>query len=85
MAAGIVAEAARLLVATLASVRVPGLPVVLSGSVLTAEGPVRQAVRELLGDAVTAGDAAGAAAWLAALPFLDRHESRTRHPRFVTP
>lgn len=41
-------------------------PVVLSGSVLTSEGPVCSAVRERLGaSTVLAGDGAGAAAWLA--------------------
>ncbi|NUO98768.1 MAG: ATPase [Nonomuraea sp.] len=85
VAVAIVAEAARRLAATLSAVHEPGLPVVLSGSVLTAEGPVRQAVRDLLPYAVTAGDAAGAAAWLAARPFLDQHDSRTRHPCFVHP
>ncbi|GAA2313699.1 BadF/BadG/BcrA/BcrD ATPase family protein [Nonomuraea roseoviolacea subsp. roseoviolacea] len=84
-ATAIVAEAARRLAATLTTVHEPGRPAVLSGSVLTAEGPIRQAVRDLLPDAVTAGDAAGAAAWLAARPLLNQHESRARHPRFVNP
>ncbi|WP_187414615.1 N-acetylglucosamine kinase [Nonomuraea sp. PA05] len=113
VAVGIVREAAARLVATLRGVHDAG-PVVLAGSVLTSEGPVRQAVTELLsnkaaptaGDTVTApstagggmvgggmagggmvvataGDTAGAAAWLAARPFLSSHDSRARHRLFV--
>ncbi|WP_214322346.1 N-acetylglucosamine kinase [Nonomuraea sediminis] len=74
-AAAIAAEAARHLVATLQRVHAGG-PVVLTGSVLTSAGPVRQAVRDLLEDydVRTAGDAAGAAAWLAARELLDEPE-----------
>ncbi|MGW0809439.1 N-acetylglucosamine kinase [Nonomuraea sp. NPDC002799] len=81
----IVAEAASLLVRTALEVHDPGRPIVLSGSVLTAAGPVRQAVQDLLPDAVTAGDAAGAAAWLAARTFLDPRTAERRHARFVEP
>jgi glucosamine kinase len=85
-AAVIVSEAAGHLVTTLRSVHESG-PVVLAGSVLTSAGPVREAVTELLlksgTSAVTAGDAAGAAAWLAARPFLGPREAEARHPRFV--
>ncbi|MEV0829805.1 N-acetylglucosamine kinase [Nonomuraea rubra] len=96
MAVEIVREAAARLVATLRSVHDSG-PVVLAGSVLTSEGPVREAVTRLLasgtahhmaatGDVIaTAGDAAGAAAWLAARPFLGPDESRARHQHFVHP
>ncbi|GAA2824614.1 hypothetical protein GCM10020220_011480 [Nonomuraea rubra] len=53
-------------------------------------GPVREAVIRLLAsgtahEVATAGDAAGAAAWLAARPFLGPDESRARHQRFVHP
>ncbi|AWS41240.1 N-acetylglucosamine kinase [Streptosporangium sp. 'caverna'] len=64
----IVDTAARLLCRTVAEVRAAeeSGPVVLSGSVLTSEGPVCSAVRERLGaSTVLAGDGAGAAAWLA--------------------
>ena len=64
----IVDTAARLLCRTVAEVRTAeeSGPVVLSGSVLTSEGPVCSAVRERLGaSTVLAGDGAGAAAWLA--------------------
>jgi N-acetylglucosamine kinase-like BadF-type ATPase len=64
----IVATAARLLCQTVAEVRTAqeSSPIVLAGSVLTSEGPVCSAVRERLGaSTVLAGDAAGAAAWLA--------------------
>ncbi|MFB4282002.1 MULTISPECIES: N-acetylglucosamine kinase [unclassified Nonomuraea] len=86
-AVSIVAEAASRLVRTVSEVHEPGLPIVLAGSVLTAEGPVRDAVQGLLEGAspAVAGDPAGAAAWLAARPFLDPRESQARHPRFVRP
>jgi N-acetylglucosamine kinase-like BadF-type ATPase len=84
-AAAIVAEAAKRLVATVSEVHEPGLPIVLSGSVLTSEGPVRQAVQDLLGDAMTAGDTAGAAAWLAARRILGPQEATVLHRPFVTP
>ncbi|TDD47282.1 hypothetical protein E1286_17925 [Nonomuraea terrae] len=85
-AVSIVEEAARRLVRTVSAVHEPGLPIVLSGGVLTPEGPVRDAVRDLLegaGTVTVAGDAAGAAAWLAAQAFLDLRESRARHARFT--
>ncbi|MCK2219593.1 ATPase [Actinomadura sp. ATCC 31491] len=84
LAAGIVAEAARHLVATLRRVHVSG-PVVLAGSVLTSAGPVRRAVTELLaGERVTtAGDAAGAAAWLAARPLMTADEAAALHAAFT--
>ncbi|GAA2210190.1 hypothetical protein GCM10009850_056490 [Nonomuraea monospora] len=132
VAVGIVREAAARLVGTLRDVHDSG-PVVLAGSVLTSEGPVRQAVTELLtsraaptigdtatapsasgavaadaavaGDAagggalagsaggraaeaavvVTAGDAAGAAAWLAARMVLPAGEAEALHATFTTP
>lgn len=77
-------EAAGHLVATLRRVHVSG-PVVLAGSVLTNEGPVRRAVLELLADetALTARDAAGAAAWLAARHLLAEDTARDLHPLFT--
>ncbi|MGW3348978.1 N-acetylglucosamine kinase [Nonomuraea rubra] len=87
MAVEIVHEAASRLVATLRSVHDSG-PVVLAGSVLTSEGPMREAVTRLLAsgtvhEVATAGDAAGAAAWLAARPFLGLDESRACHQHFT--
>ncbi|MCK2219587.1 ATPase [Actinomadura sp. ATCC 31491] len=91
-ALAIVAEAARLLARTAGRVREPGLPVVLAGGVLTTDGPVRRAVRDLLnarrdgrGDVVVAGDPAGAAAWLAARPLLGPHRAARLHRRFTAP
>ncbi|MEO3802869.1 BadF/BadG/BcrA/BcrD ATPase family protein [Nonomuraea sp. B1E8] len=81
----IVAEAASKLASTASRVHEPGLPLVLAGGVLTAEGPVRDAVRGLLEGAVTAGDPAGAAAWLAARPLLGPREAEARHSRFTHP
>ncbi|MFG1702218.1 N-acetylglucosamine kinase [Nonomuraea sp. M3C6] len=85
VAVSIVAEAASRLAKTASEVHEPGLPIVLAGGVLTADGPVREAVQGHLEGAVTAGDPAGAAAWLAARPFLDPRESEARHPRFTRP
>ncbi|MEV5895375.1 N-acetylglucosamine kinase [Nonomuraea fuscirosea] len=100
LALAIVAAAATRLAGTVAEVYEPGLPIVLAGSVLTADGPIREAVRKAVQETVpkkregtastaealvVAGDVAGAAAWLAARPFLGRRESRARHPRFVHP
>ncbi|MEU6712698.1 BadF/BadG/BcrA/BcrD ATPase family protein [Nonomuraea sp. NPDC046802] len=84
-AAKIVHEAAGHLVATLERVHVAG-PVVLAGSVLTSEGPVRRAVMELLAGhtVTTAGDAAGAAAWLAARAVLPEAQARAAHAAFTT-
>ncbi|MFB4267119.1 N-acetylglucosamine kinase [Nonomuraea sp. GTA35] len=84
LAVKIAHEAADHLVATLRRVHVSG-PVVLAGSVLTSDGPVREAVLELLsGDTVsTARDAAGAAAWLSARPLLPSSEARALHPAFT--
>ena len=84
MAVTIVREAADHLVATLRRVHVSG-PVVLAGSVLTSDGPVRQAVTVLLaGERVTtAGDAASAAAWLAARDVLPETDARSRHAAFT--
>jgi N-acetylglucosamine kinase-like BadF-type ATPase len=88
MAQEIVGEAARHLAATVRRVHVSG-PVVLAGSVLTSEGPVREAVRGLLAgsveDVVTARDAAGAAAWLAARSggLLALERARELHPVFT--
>lgn len=91
LAGDIVAEAARLLTATVAEVRPPGdrTPIVLAGSVLTTPGPVRRAVSDLLArrwDApvTVAAHGAGAAAWLAALPLLGA-EAVSAHARFVRP
>ncbi|MEO3788647.1 BadF/BadG/BcrA/BcrD ATPase family protein [Nonomuraea sp. B10E15] len=85
VAVSIVAEAASRLASTASGVHEPGLPLVLAGGVLTAEGPVRDAVRGLLEGAVTAGDPAGAAAWLAARPLLGPQEAEARHSRFTRP
>ncbi|MBB6554586.1 N-acetylglucosamine kinase [Nonomuraea rubra] len=84
LAVKIVQEAADHLVATLRRVHVSG-PVVLAGSVLTSDGPVREAVMELLsGETVTtARDAAGAAAWLSARPLLPSSEATALHPAFT--
>ncbi|MFG1968255.1 N-acetylglucosamine kinase [Nonomuraea fuscirosea] len=84
LAAGIVREAADHLVATLRRVHVSG-PVVFAGSVLTNDGPVRRAVVELLaGERVaTAGDAAGAAAWLAARDLLRNADASPLHAAFT--
>ncbi|MFI6390736.1 N-acetylglucosamine kinase [Nonomuraea sp. NPDC050540] len=64
----IVERAAGLLARTFREVHAPGTPAVLAGSVLTSEGPVRRAVRDLLPDCapVVAGRGEDAAAWLAA-------------------
>ncbi|MEV4017187.1 BadF/BadG/BcrA/BcrD ATPase family protein [Nonomuraea angiospora] len=77
-------DAADHLVATLRRVHVSG-PVVLAGSVLTSEGPVRQAVVKLLADrnVTTAGDAAGAAAWLAARDLLPEADAKALHAAFT--
>ncbi|MEU8355287.1 BadF/BadG/BcrA/BcrD ATPase family protein [Nonomuraea sp. NPDC048882] len=84
LAERIVREAADHLVATLRRVHVSG-PVVFAGSVLTNDGPVRRAVSELLaGERVaTAGDAAGAASWLAARDLLRDADARSRHAAFT--
>jgi glucosamine kinase len=84
MAVEITREAAAHLVETVRRVRVGG-PVVLAGSVLTNPGPVRRRVEELLGASVpvrTAGDAAGAAAWLSAREGLGASAAEA-HARFV--
>ncbi|WP_165977442.1 N-acetylglucosamine kinase [Nonomuraea diastatica] len=82
-AVSIVAEAASRLARTASRVHQPGLPIVLAGGVLTAEGPVRESVQGLLEGAVTAGDPAGAAAWLAARPLVGPRESAALHLRFT--
>ena len=84
LALGIVRQAAEHLAATVRRVHRSG-PVVLAGSVLTSQGPVRQAVRELLaGETVaTARDAAGAAAWLAARDLLPEADRRASHAAFT--
>ncbi|GAA4218094.1 N-acetylglucosamine kinase-like BadF-type ATPase [Streptosporangium album] len=84
----IVSMAAGLLCATVAEVRAEGesTPIVLAGSVLTSQGPVYAAVRDGLGaPTVLAGDAAGAAAWLAAREAfgLDDEEARRLHRRIL--
>ncbi|GGL14621.1 N-acetylglucosamine kinase [Planomonospora parontospora] len=89
----IVAGAAARLAGTAARVHdpAPDAPIVLAGGVLTSGGPVRRAVVDLLrrrwGDPpiVVAGDGAGAAAWLAAVPFLGREEAAGLHRCFVGP
>ncbi|MFI6790194.1 N-acetylglucosamine kinase [Nonomuraea sp. NPDC050383] len=84
MAVEIVREAAGHLAATVGRVHVSG-PVVLAGSVLISDGPVRQAVSALLADrdVATARDAAGAAAWLAARDLLPPERARELHPLFT--
>ncbi|MER7365842.1 ATPase, partial [Nonomuraea wenchangensis] len=83
MAVTIVEDAADRLAATLRRVHVSG-PVVLAGSVLTSEGPVRAAVTARLPGVPigTARDAAGAAAWLAARPLLG-DAAKARHSAFT--
>lgn len=76
VALDIVARAARHLADTVTRVHTGG-PIVVAGSVLTNDGPVRRAVQDLLGPVTTAGDGAGAAAWLAA------GASEELHPRFT--
>ncbi|GAA3091791.1 BadF/BadG/BcrA/BcrD ATPase family protein [Pseudonocardia yunnanensis] len=73
VAGGIVAEAASLLVADVDPIRDPGerTPIVVAGSVVAGDTPVADLTRARLaarwpGCVVTAGDAARAAAWLAA-------------------
>jgi glucosamine kinase len=85
VAAAIVAEAAGALAATVAQVHEAGAPLVLAGSVLTSPGPVREAVHELLRaeSPLPAGDPAGAAAWLAARPFLTPGQAARQHTLFV--
>ncbi|SEF59723.1 BadF-type ATPase [Nonomuraea solani] len=84
LAVKIAQEAAHHLVTTLRRIHVSG-PVVLAGSVLTSDGPVRSAVTELLADetVTTAADAAGAAAWLAARPLLTPADATSRHATFT--
>ncbi|MFB9533367.1 N-acetylglucosamine kinase [Nonomuraea roseola] len=94
LAREIVREAAERLVSSAVRVHRAG-PVVLAGSVLTSEGPVRRAVLGLLGGqdparavrgvtcVVTARDAAGAASWLAALQRLGEDAAVRAHPRFT--
>ncbi|WP_049564646.1 N-acetylglucosamine kinase [Nonomuraea sp. SBT364] len=62
-----------------------GGPIVLAGSVLTNDGPVRDTVIGLLaGETVaTARDAAGAAAWLAAHDLLPERDRAALHARFT--
>ncbi|WP_326820618.1 N-acetylglucosamine kinase [Streptosporangium sp. NBC_01756] len=84
----IVSTAAGLLCATVAEVRAEGenTPVVLAGSVLTSQGPIYAAVRDGLdAPTVLAGDAAGAAAWLAAREAfgLDHEAARRLHRRIL--
>ncbi|GAA1186681.1 N-acetylglucosamine kinase [Pseudonocardia alaniniphila] len=73
VAGGIVAEAASALVADVEPIRDPGerTPIVMAGSVVAGDTPVAELTRARLaarwpGCVVTAGDAARAAAWLAA-------------------
>ncbi|WP_084959101.1 N-acetylglucosamine kinase [Thermoactinospora rubra] len=85
----VVEEAAERLAATVAVVHRGG-PVVLAGSVLTSECPVRRAVLDRLGDqevaeVATAADGAGAAAWLAARGLLGPGEADAAHAAFVRP
>ncbi|MFJ2031401.1 N-acetylglucosamine kinase [Streptosporangium sp. NPDC087985] len=84
----IVTTAAELLRATVAEVRAEGenTPIVLAGSVLTSQGPVYSAVRDQLGaPTVLAGDATGAAAWLAAKAAfgLDPEAAARLHRRIL--
>ncbi|MEU8244048.1 BadF/BadG/BcrA/BcrD ATPase family protein [Actinoplanes missouriensis] len=73
-AAAIVAEAVRLLTATVDDLGPPQGPVVLAGSLLTHDTPVRDGLSAVLAgrgvSALTSGDPAAAAAWLAARPVL---------------
>ncbi|MEV0647034.1 BadF/BadG/BcrA/BcrD ATPase family protein [Phytomonospora sp. NPDC050363] len=77
-ATAILDEAARLLSATIASIRDDSAdtPIVLGGSLLTAGTPVGASVRARLAELFptatihTARDGAAGAAWLAALPYL---------------
>ncbi|MER7506606.1 BadF/BadG/BcrA/BcrD ATPase family protein [Nonomuraea pusilla] len=80
-AAEIVGEAARRLAETAGRVHGEG-PIVLAGGVLTADGPVRAAVMELLAgqEVVTARDGAAGASWLAALDHLG---DAATHARFT--
>ncbi|MGV9303239.1 N-acetylglucosamine kinase [Nonomuraea sp. NPDC003727] len=87
MAVEIAERAAAHLAETVARVY-DGGPIVLAGSVLTSEGPVRHAVRAELerrwdAEISTARDGAGAAAWLAALPLLPAAEAADRHAAFT--
>ncbi|MEU4573094.1 BadF/BadG/BcrA/BcrD ATPase family protein [Nonomuraea sp. NPDC023979] len=82
-AVAIATEAAHLLAATALRVHDPGSPLVLAGSVLTSPSPVRDSVRALLGTVHTAGDPAGAAAWLATLPLLDPADTESHHAQFI--
>ncbi|MEU4544215.1 N-acetylglucosamine kinase [Nonomuraea dietziae] len=80
-------RAAAHLAATVARVY-DGGPIVLAGSVLTNEGPVRQAVQRLLeqrweAKVAVARDGAGAAAWLAALDLLPEAAAARLHPAFT--
>jgi glucosamine kinase len=77
VACGIVAEAASALVADVDPIRDPGerTPIVVAGGVVAGDTPVADLTRERLaarwpGCVVTAGDAARAAAWLAAARSL---------------
>ncbi|MFG1943443.1 N-acetylglucosamine kinase [Nonomuraea sp. NPDC048826] len=85
-ALAITRQAADHLVSTVRRVHVSG-PVVLAGSVLTNDGPVRSRVLDLLaGEQVrTAGDAAGAAAWLAAHDHLPEESAASVHAAFTGP
>ncbi|MBB5778267.1 N-acetylglucosamine kinase [Nonomuraea jabiensis] len=83
VAQALVAEAAARLASTAAQVHEPGLPIVLAGGVLTPEGPVRRAVHDLLPDAVTAGDTADGAAWLAARELLPQADAQALHAAFT--
>ncbi|GAA2356619.1 BadF/BadG/BcrA/BcrD ATPase family protein [Nonomuraea africana] len=87
MAVEIADRAAAHLAATVARVY-DGGPIVLAGSVLTNEGPVRHAVQRLLEErwaarVVVARDGAGAAAWLAALELLPEGAAAALHPAFT--
>lgn len=84
-AVAITRQAAEHLVSTVRRVHDSG-PVVLAGSVLTNDGPVRANVLELLSgvEVRTAGDAAGAAAWLAAREHLTEEEARRAHAAFTS-
>ncbi|WP_083502107.1 BadF/BadG/BcrA/BcrD ATPase family protein [Sphaerimonospora mesophila] len=89
-ALGIVREAARRLARTALEVHTHGddAPVVLAGSVLTSEGPVRRAVRDLLEPDVAvavAGDGAGAAAWLALRDLVTPAQAARLHTRLARP
>ncbi|MFI7643465.1 BadF/BadG/BcrA/BcrD ATPase family protein [Nonomuraea sp. NPDC049400] len=81
LATRIVLQAAEHLVSAAVRLHRSG-PIVVAGSVLTSDGPIRSMVlARLPGEVVTARDYAGAASWLAALDHLDA--APDSHRRFT--